>query len=221
MKQKWQLWIIKFYTKRFKKKFPKFAKKQKVNLPQNWELILQEAIEYARIDNRNILFYYEWDENKMNANAALRFCIRINHWWALRLITDNRELVKDTFRAVVGHECAHDISCRMFFTFTKTQKFKSHINEIIADVYGMQLADFNRERALEIMKEREKYSPNRYMGASTHPSAVVRTRFVETYQVVCEDMIRELADGMGCKKEKEIRYVINKFSPYFIEEKGE
>lgn len=219
---KGKAYLMKLSCQKFKRKFPRFAKKQKVVLPMNWEKILQGIIDEVKIDNRYIIFYYESDTKILNANARWKHCIRANQWWALELIKNHDDLLlKDTFRFVIGHECAHDIYCYVYGLHTKNNQFKSYVNEIVADVYGMRLAGYNKARALEIMAMREKYSANRYVSAFSHPSAVVRTRFVERYQEVSEDMIRELADGIGCKKEKLIKFMTRKYLPYFKDNRDE
>ena len=118
-----------------RKRIIKRAKEWNVNIPVNYELIIDSYKKLNILHDNKLIFSYLYDNgsDNINANSLIYKIIFVNAEWAARLVLINDEKTKNAFLFTIGHELTHKE--KDFFCMTSSKvdfKFILWINEVHA-----------------------------------------------------------------------------------------
>ena len=211
--------MISLFTRYYVKKQ---AKKKNIIVPSNYIEILSEYCKL--VESYGYKLHFRWhlanDYDKLGANAGFfNSPILVTTEWAARLVLENTEEVRTAFLLSLGHELTHKE--KDIYILTKglcSLKFSLQINEVHAD-YGAVLKFVNSNRALALMGMNYKMKfKNINKESFEHPSWLKRKEYIQKYNFD-EQLIRQIAEDVGCKNETVIKTVINHFDPIILDDK--
>ena len=202
-------------NKKTKKYIFKKAQQSNIEIPKNYENILQFYCDLISKYGYSLIFglYPGLDIDKIGANAGLfkYSSIVATPEWAFQLVCNN-ESAHIAFLMTLGHELTHkekDLFPPMYGCGTK---FVAWVNEVHADFGGTQkMLNDNRISALEAITYKMKQKSTDIENYS-HPSWSRRQHYITNYNFNSE-LIKKIAQDAQYSNER----VINKISSHFEE----
>ena len=209
--------MLSFLVKRYIKKRAKISNRI---CPQDIEDMLAKEVQEYKDKSKKIIFTWLWDcgGRTPNASATIPGIILINAEWAARIVLfpDDGDM-HNAFRLTMGHELTHQENDYFFLEpFTKNEKFVYWVNEVHADFGGIVKAfDGNIKQGLRAMEYKRKGKIREDKDTFMHPSWERRMRFVSEYDFGA-NLIREIANIVGCKNDYLIEKVINHYDEIIL-----
>ena len=192
-----------------KRKILKYAKDNRVQVPENYLDILYSAEKIEQIPGEKIVFSWVYTSGalSLSASAMLPHYIVCNAGWAVRLIFYNDESTWNAFRFTIGYELIHKDGDYFFFPAKiKESKFMLQTAEIHADFGAAEkMADCSRQKLLDSIRYK-KALKKVDRGDFIHPSWKRREYYAENFNFD-EKLIRQIAKDVGCSNEKLIEKV--------------
>ena len=193
----------------------KRAKQCKRCCPENIETMLLQEVQEATDASKKVIFSWIWDigGRGLNASATIPGIIVVNAEWAARIALYPEDLnMHDAFRLTMGHEFTHQENDYFFLDpFTINEKFVYWVNEVHADFGGIIKAfGGSVEHGMSAMEYKKKSKIREDKDTYTHPSWERRIYFIKKYDFN-KNLIKEIADIVGCKNEQLISSVSNHF----------
>lgn len=185
-----------------RKRIIKRAKEWNVNIPVNYELIIDSYKKLNILHDNKLIFSYLYDNgsDNINANSLIYKIIFVNAEWAARLVLINDEKTKNAFLFTIGHELTHKE--KDFFCMTSSKvdfKFILWINEVHADFGAAQkVANCRMKDLLDSIEY--KSTLNKNSDTFTHPSWEHRKKYAES-GAFDEKLINQIALDVDCKNE--------------------
>ena len=186
-----------------------------IELPINYESILNNYKRLSVLHGNKLMFSYLYDNgsNTINANSLIYKLILVNAEWAARLILFNDESTKNAFLFTLGHELTHKEKDFFCFPLTKCDfKFILWTSEVHADFGAAQkISDSRLQDLLDSIAYKSALN-DKSSKTLMPPSWKQRKQYAET-GIFNQKLIEKIASETNCTNVGLIKRVCDFYKP--------